>query len=258
MNVENITFSYGIQTILSQVTFNIKPGTTMAIIGPSGCGKTTLLQIMAGMLSPDYGSIQYDDLSQTMDKEEALSCHNIGFVFQDARLLPWLTVFENVELVVKGKGKGKQNKKLFCGIEVLLQKTGLIQVKDFYPYELSGGMQQRVGIARALAVSPSLLLMDEPFSSIDGCTRYLLHEELVEVTSYYPCTKVLVTHQLDDVFNLADRAILLSFDPTEVIEELDIKTLLLEHTHSEIKQMIWKKIKPYVIQNEKKITCGTH
>ena len=253
MKIENITFSYGIQKILSQISFNIQPGTTMAIIGPSGCGKTTLLQIMAGMLFPDSGTIHYGDLSQRMNKGDGLSLHNVGFVFQDARLLPWLTVLENVELVVKGKCK-----QLICDIEVLLKKTGLIHVKDFYPYMLSGGMQQRVGIARALAVFPSLLLMDEPFSSIDGCTRYLLHEELVEVTSHYPCTKVLVTHQLDDVFNLADRAILLSFDPTEVVEEIDIKSLLLEHTHLEVKQMIWKKIKPYVIKNERKMTCGTH
>jgi NitT/TauT family transport system ATP-binding protein len=189
----------GVQTIeaLSRVSLTVKNAEIAALIGPSGCGKTTALRIAMGLERATSGRV-------TVDGREVTGCgHDRGMVFQHAELLPWLTALENVMFGLEMKGL--RGAVLRATAEKYLDLVGLAASRDRRPHQLSGGMQQRVGIARALAIDPKVLLMDEPFGALDAQTRETLQEELLQIHARTGKTILLVTHDLDEAVLIADR-----------------------------------------------------
>jgi NitT/TauT family transport system ATP-binding protein len=192
-----------VQTVraLERVSFNVKDGEVVALIGPSGCGKTTALRIAMGLEPATSGRV-------TVDGRVVTGCgYDRGMVFQQAELLPWLTALQNVKfgLEMKGvHGQALQDRAMEC-----LELVGLKDSWNRRPYQLSGGMQQRVGIARALAIDPKVLLMDEPFGALDAQTREGLQAELLELHARTQKTILFVTHDLDEAVMLADRVVVM-------------------------------------------------
>src|SRR5579863_8947900 len=192
-----------VQTIdaLSRVSLTVRDGEIAALIGPSGCGKTTALRIAMGLDHATSGRV-------TVDGREVKGCgHDRGMVFQHAELLPWLTAMQNVMFGLEMKGV--RGRALRDTAEKYLDLVGLGASKDRRPHQLSGGMQQRVGIARALAIDPKVLLMDEPFGALDAQTRETLQGELLQIHARTKKTILFVTHDLDEAVLLADRVIVM-------------------------------------------------
>ena len=205
----SVVFGKGDQgtTAVQETSLVVEPGQFVCILGPSGCGKSTLLNSVAGYTSPTTGSVCVDGEPVVGPGPDR------GMVFQQYSLLPWKTTFENIALgprLVKDIEATKTT-------EYFLDMVGLTKYRNHYPAELSGGMQQRVGIARALATFPSVLLMDEPFGALDAQTRLVMQESLLEVWSQFGTTVVFVTHDVDESVFLADKIVVMS--KGEVIEE---------------------------------------
>ena len=199
---------------LEDISIEVKPAEFLCIIGPSGCGKTTLLRMVAGLDHPNSGEIILDG------KEVKGPSPDRGMVFQEFSLFPWRTVIKNVTfgLEIQGIDRGEQYKIAKEYIELV----GLKGFENRYPYELSGGMKQRVAIARALATNPAILLMDEPFGSVDAQTRNILQEELLEIWKRTKKTVLFVTHSVDEAVYLADRVAVMSARPGCLVKCLDI------------------------------------
>ncbi len=194
--------SGGTLHVIRGLAFSLQSGEVGALVGPSGCGKTTLLRIIAG-LDPDYeGSVALPDHGR------------LGFVFQEPRLLPWRTLEQNVRLAAPGASDAT--------LTALFHTLGLETHRNLFPGELSLGLARRVALARALAVEPDLLLLDEPFVSLDDALAARLREELAELVSFRPVTTLLVTHNIDEAIGLADRLFLLSESPAHVLAEVPI------------------------------------
>ncbi|MTA87361.1 MAG: ATP-binding cassette domain-containing protein, partial [Actinobacteria bacterium] len=187
---------------LSDINFSVKRGEFISIVGPSGCGKTTLLNILAGLISKTEGSAKISGSEVTKPLSE------IGMVFQAPTLLPWRTILENVMVPIEIQKKDK-NEGLKKANE-LLELAGLKGFEDKYPNELSGGMQQRAGICRALVHAPSVLLMDEPFGALDAMTREYMNLELLRIWKESNQTIALVTHSITEAVFLSDRVIVMS------------------------------------------------
>ncbi|MDR7080276.1 NitT/TauT family transport system ATP-binding protein [Neobacillus niacini] len=182
----------------------------ICILGPSGCGKSTLLELLAGLQKPTSGHI-------FIDSEEVIGPNEkLGVVFQDASLYPWRTIFQNVGIGLEFAGYKRAATKL--NVEKYLKLVGLDQFAENYPHQLSGGMRQRAGIARALVSSPEVLLMDEPFGAVDHSTRLKLQDDLLEIWEKEKKTVIFVTHDVSEAVYLADRVVLLSARPGEVLE----------------------------------------
>lgn len=207
----------GEMTILENISLQAKEGEFITIVGPSGAGKSTLLRIINGILSPSDGEVFYSGKKQRgINLETAM-------VFQNFGLLPWLTVAQNVELGLESRMKDPAQRKE--RVRHYIVKVGLEGYEEAYPRELSGGMKQRVGLARALAVEPSLLLMDEPFSSLDVLTSINLRNELLDIwgdRENIVNTMVMVTHNIEEAIELSDRIIILSGRPGKIAGELKI------------------------------------
>ncbi|MGB0905817.1 MAG: ABC transporter ATP-binding protein, partial [Mangrovicoccus sp.] len=184
------------------------------ILGPSGCGKSTLLNAVAGYVKPTEGRVLVDGVEVVKPGPDR------GMVFQQYSLLPWKTVYENVAF--GPRLAGKSNREAGSIANTFLSMVGLRKFGDRYPAELSGGMQQRVGIARALANYPSVLLMDEPFGALDAQTRLMMQESLLEIWRKFHTTVVFVTHDVDEAVFLADRVLIMSAAPGHVIEDFRI------------------------------------
>ena len=207
IQVKNLRFSYpeGIE-VLNDITFGVKRGESCAIIGPSGCGKTTLLYLIAGLLPLQKGTIHVNGATATRG--------NIPMILQDYGLFPWKTVWENVAMgltlkrISRSKIKGR--------ITPILEELGLSPFISFYPSQLSGGQRQRVAIARVLALNPSLILMDEPFSSLDAMTREHLQHLLAQIWEKHHITFIIVTHSIEEATFLGKKIIVLSQRPTKV------------------------------------------
>ena len=196
------TASGGNIQVLGELAFSLGAGEVAALVGPSGCGKTTLLRIIAG-------------LDHDFDGSVALPAHGtLGMVFQEPRLLPWRTVEQNVRLAAPGATDG--------ALDALLLALGLGAHRDHFPGELSLGLARRVALARAFAVEPDLLLLDEPFVSLDDALATRLREELAELVNRRPVTTLLVTHNVEEAIALADRLLLLSPSPARVIAEVPV------------------------------------
>lgn len=197
---------------LENINFSIKEQEFVVLVGPSGCGKSTLLNIVGGLMSPTEGTVYFDGLE---DKKP-----DLGIVFQDIALFPWRTVYQNV---VYGLQEKKFSKKQQTEIgKKYIDMVGLTGFEEAYPKELSGGMKQRAGIARALAIEPDLLLMDEPFSALDAQTRTLMQEELLTIWDRTKLSTLYVTHNIQEAVFLADRIIVFSRHPGKVKSIIDI------------------------------------
>lgn len=199
---------------LRDVSFTIRDGEFLSLIGPSGCGKTTLLRMVGGLIIPHSGEIRIDG------KRVKGPGPDRAIVFQQFLLLPWSNVLSNVAFGLEVRGVGRKQAR--AQAHEVLQRVGLGGFEKNYPYELSGGMQQRVGLARALAVHPNYLLMDEPFASVDAQTRTILQEDLLRVWNEEKKTVLFVTHSMEEAVYLSDRVIVLSRSPGRVAETIEI------------------------------------
>jgi NitT/TauT family transport system ATP-binding protein len=206
----------GATEAIGDISFELSEREFVCVVGPSGCGKTTLLKCMSGLLAPTRGEVRLNG-RQVVDPPPEMA-----LVFQEysRSLLPWMSVRGNIELPLRNKKleKGKRNQL----VEDSVDAVGLTRFIDRYPWELSGGMQQRVAIARALAYQPQILLMDEPFASVDAQTRGDLEDLILQVRDRYDMTILFVTHDIDESVYLADRIVALTPAPTSVREIIDV------------------------------------
>ena len=201
-------------TALSHVSFPVRRGEFVSLVGPSGCGKTTLLRITDGLEKADQGTVFLEG--------SALSgvSRDMAYVFQDINLLPWRSVIKNVELGLEARGFPRQERA--ARAMEMLEMVGLAPVATAATYTLSGGMQQRVGVARALAVGPKVLLMDEPFGQLDNFTREALQVEIAQLWARLGTTIVFVTHDVDEAIFLSDRIVLFQPEPGRLTEIIDV------------------------------------
>jgi NitT/TauT family transport system ATP-binding protein len=211
---DHVSHRFGALEVLDNVSFTVGAGEVVAIVGPSGCGKSTLLQILGGLLQPNAGAAEWRGAPPPD------SLNPLTFVFQDFALLPWCTVRENVEFPLLHTGLSLSERRAI--VDDALRRTSLADFAGAYPKQLSGGMRQRVGIARALAVRPAILLMDEPLSALDSQTRELLMEDFVRLLADGSMGAVYVTHNLEEAVRLADRIVVLSRRPGRVREVVAI------------------------------------
>ena len=244
IEVKNLHKSYNDLVVLDNVNLEINKDEFISIIGPSGCGKTTLLKIIAGLVEESNGSIliEGNPLLETAKKKQ------ISIIFQNPNLLPWRNCLDNIGLaqeIIKGKTNPKEIKRL-------LQLVGLDKFEKFYPNELSGGMQQRVSIARALSTKPSILLMDEPFNALDELTRERMNLELLNLwqKSNLLSNIIFVTHSIEEAVFLSDKVVILSKNPGKVQDIVKINLPKIRATDikdstefQRIVQCIRKKIK---------------
>jgi NitT/TauT family transport system ATP-binding protein len=220
LKVTNVSKTYGsgdtATKAIEDLSFEVNAGELVCIVGPSGCGKTTLLKTVAGLLRATSGTVELDGQEVTAPPEK------MALVFQDysRSLYPWMTVTANVEFPLRRKAMKKDERR--AAVAQALESVGLEGFADKYPWQLSGGMQQRVAIARGLAYRPEILLMDEPFASVDAQTRADLEDLVLRIRHDYNVTILFVTHDIDDSVYLADRVVILSPRPTVVQETLEV------------------------------------
>jgi len=196
--VNSLDFSYGGElAIFDGLELNVKPGEFLSIIGPSGCGKTTLLNLLSGFYSPDGGSVRLR--GESIAPEDP----HFGYVFQHATLFPWLSAIENVEFGLRMMGMGTDERR--ARAEKYFNLVGLSGFEDYLVLRLSGGMQQRVSLARSLSLEPTLLLMDEPFGALDAITRESMNDELLRIWDELRQTVIFITHDIDEAVYLSDR-----------------------------------------------------
>lgn len=210
--VDRVGHEFQGRTVLDEVSFRVAPHELVCVVGASGCGKTTLLRIMAGLLQPSAGAV-------FVDGEEVLApSARTAMVFQHFGLFPWKSVRANVSYGMANRGLREPGR-----VDALLKAMGLEDAADRYPRQLSGGMQQRVGLARALAVEPQVLLMDEPFGSLDAITREQLQTELLKIWDRdAQVTGVFVTHDIDEALLLGDRVLAMRPSPGRVRREIEV------------------------------------
>jgi NitT/TauT family transport system ATP-binding protein len=205
---DHISHRFGELDVLDDVSFTVGAGEVVAIVGPSGCGKSTLLSILGGLLEPSAGA------ARLRGAPPADSLNPLTFVFQDFALLPWSTVEANIEFPLLHTSLSAQQRR--AAVDDALRRTSLTDFRTAYPKQLSGGMRQRVGIARALAVKPAMLLMDEPLSALDSQTRELLMEDFIGLLADGTMGAIYVTHNLEEAVRLADRIVVLSRRPGRI------------------------------------------
>lgn len=220
ITVENLTKRYGDgDNVFENVNFDIYKNEFICLIGHSGCGKSTILNALAGLENATSGSITMNGKAVIKPSLER------GVVFQSHALLPWLTVGDNIGFALKAKTPNISTHDLSQKIDFYLAMVGLSKVKDKKPSQLSGGMKQRVGIARAFATQPELLLMDEPFGALDALTRGVIQDELVNIVDETQQTVFMITHDIDEAILLADRIFLMSNGPRAFLAEIVENTI---------------------------------
>jgi len=198
---------------LRGVSLTVESGTFHALLGPSGCGKTTILRLIDGLIQPDAGTVRVFDTPPKPGPD-------IGLVFQSFRLIPWMSVRQNISFALQGLELNKVDKA--DRVRQYIEMVGLNRFSDAYPATLSGGMKQRVALARALAPEPAVLLMDEPFASLDAQTRELMQVELMRIWTLRHPAVVFVTHSVDEAIVLADKITLMGPSPGSVIETVSV------------------------------------
>ncbi len=211
--LHNITKNYEDLKVLDGINLNVERLKINCILGPSGCGKTTLLKLISGILEPDEGCIE-------KIKGE------ISYIFQEDNLIPWKTVYDNIDFVLKNKLKSSERKII---INTYLENLDMKEYSHFYPSKLSGGMRQKVSIGRAFAYNSELLIMDEPFKSLDLNSKNIIIKDFLKLQKLYPKTVILVTHDVEEACILGDRIFILSNKPTKIKKEI-INTTKLENS----------------------------
>jgi nitrate/nitrite transport system ATP-binding protein len=219
LQVQNVSMTFADKGrefhALDQISLTVRKGEFVTLIGHSGCGKSTLLNLVAGLIVPSAGRIVCGG------KEIAGPGPDRGVVFQNHSLLPWMTCRENIMLGVKQVfGKTKPASELRSKVDAALAMVHLDHAANKYPYEISGGMKQRVGIARALAIEPEILLLDEPFGALDALTRASLQDELIRIVNETHSTVVMVTHDVDEALLLSDRIVMMTNGPAAKIGDV--------------------------------------
>jgi NitT/TauT family transport system ATP-binding protein len=228
---------------LEGIDLEVPDGQFVSVVGPSGCGKSTLLSLVAGLRQPSSGVVRCDGEPMT-----APMPRKVGMIFQEANLLPWLSAVDNVAFPLKLRHVPKAERR--AAAARMLELTGLAGFEDRLPHQLSGGMKQRVSIARGLVQNPAVLLMDEPFASLDEQTRMVLGDELLRIWSETRKTVLFVTHSLNEAVYLADRVIVLSARPGRVVDAVEVslpRPRTFAMTSSErfgvLKERIWQHIR---------------
>jgi NitT/TauT family transport system ATP-binding protein len=208
--------NYGPHTVLRDLSLRVDPGAFVCIVGPSGAGKTTLLRCLSGLMPPSSGTVHYGETPVVGPQQE------IAVVFQDYRgsLLPWMKVRDNVAFPLEGAGVRRAERR--ARADESLAAVGLSDVGDKYPWQLSGGMQQRVAIARGLAYDAPVLLMDEPFGSVDAQARFELEDLVLGLRRRLGISIIVVTHDIDEAVYLGDRVVVLNGRPATVVDNVDV------------------------------------
>lgn len=210
IRVEGLTKAFGTRVVFRDLSFTVGGDEIVSIVGPSGCGKTTLLRCVVGLMAPTDGAVYIHDRRVTEPPP------GVAMVFQNFGLFPWKTVTANIAygLVVQGVPARVWRPK----VEQLIKLVGLEGFEKAYPYQLSGGMQQRAGLARALAIDPTVLAMDEPFASLDAQTRDLLQLEVLRIWDAHPVATLFVTHSIDEAVLMGDRVVILRGRPSQIFD----------------------------------------
>jgi ABC-type nitrate/sulfonate/bicarbonate transport system ATPase subunit len=212
IEVKNLTKRFGNLLVLDDISFNVAKGEFLAIVGPTGCGKTTFLNCLSKLTPTSHGDIFVE--GSVADPKR----HNISFVFQEPTCMPWRTVRDNVAYGMEVKGFTKE--KLEQRIKYILDLVGLTTTAHLYPNQVSSSMEQRIAVARAFAVDPDLLLMDEPYGQLDVKLRYYLEDELVRLWKALQSTVIFVTHNIEEAVYVAERILVLSNKPTKIKAEV--------------------------------------
>lgn len=248
LTVANVTIQYPRMDTpaVSDASLTMDAGEFVSLLGPSGCGKTSLLRVIGGLLSPTSGAIELDgQLSMRPSPEKA-------FVFQHFSLFPWRTALENAAYIleIQKVHRGERLERALAALRLV----GLEGFESHYPQELSGGMQQRVGVARALTTEPRLLLMDEPFGALDALTRERLQIELSKICTSQSLTTLFVTHSIDEAIVLSDRILVMASHPGRIVAEIPVvigrprtvEEVRISPTFAEIRARIWNLLKDQV------------
>ena len=229
--------------VVEDLSLAVAPLEFVALLGPSGCGKSTLLRIIDGLIPADTGTVWLDATDVT-----GMPGRGRGMVFQSFDLLPWRTALENVEFGLEVQGTAKAERRSLA--QKYVELVGLSGFEQSYPYQLSGGMQQRIGIARAFAIRPEVLLMDEPFGALDVQTRDILQDELLHIWEGEQKTVLFVTHGIEEAIYLADRIIIFSPRPARIEREIRVpfgrpryETMKTEAPFLELRREIWEVLK---------------
>ncbi len=246
VSVRNISKAYGDVEALRNLTLEFPRGQLTSLLGPSGCGKTTLLKIIAGLLKPSAGRVEVNGAPVTGPGADR------AFVFQDFALLPWASVLRNVAFGLELRGVAKSERE--ARAERYIRDVGLAGFEKSYPHELSGGMRQRVGLARALAVDADVLLMDEPFSAVDEQTRRKFQEDLLALVRNENKTFIFVTHSIEEAVYVSDQIAILLPRPSRVSEIIrpssfrgkDVANIRRDPEYLDIVDDIWASLKSYV------------
>jgi len=232
--------------VLDEVSLGVDEGEFCCFIGPSGCGKSTLLRIIDGLIKPTSGRVLIDGEPVKGPRRD------LGLVFQGFNLFPWRTVEANVMLGLENRPVSRAKRREIA--RRWLELVGLTGFEGFYPAQLSGGMQQRVGLARALAIEPRILLMDEPFGSVDAQTRLLMQSELMRIWAGDRKTVIFVTHDVEEALFLGDRVVVFSHRPGRVVETINVPfdrprldALRGNAEFARLKEMLWEKLKGDVV-----------
>ncbi|MPZ55750.1 MAG: ATP-binding cassette domain-containing protein [Rhizobiales bacterium] len=239
--VRNLGKRFGALQVFRNVDFEVGEREILAIVGPSGCGKTTMLRCIDGLLPHDEGEILVGD--QVVNDP----IPGVAMVFQHFGLFPWKTVYDNVAYGLRMDGASKAD--IAERVPAFVNLVGLTGFEQAYPYQMSGGMQQRCGLARALAVEPRVLLMDEPFAAVDAQTREILQFELLRIWETRPTTMVFVTHSIEEAVLMGDRVIVLKGRPSNIDETITVdlprprsRATLREPRFGELRERVWSRL----------------
>lgn len=246
VSARNVSKNYGEVEALKDLSLEFPRGQLTSLLGPSGCGKTTLLKIIAGLLKPTTGEIEIDGKAVTSPGPDR------AFVFQDFALLPWASVLRNVAFGLELRGVPESERHDIA--EKYIKEVGLAGFEKSFPHELSGGMRQRVGLARALSVDADVLLMDEPFSAVDEQTRRKFQEDLLALVANENKTFIFVTHSIEEAVYVSDQIAILLPRPSRVSEiirptglrEKDLLTIRRDPEYLDIVDDIWASLRAYV------------
>jgi len=243
--IRNLTKTYGGGAVeaLKNINFEVQPNESLCILGPSGCGKTTLLRIIDCLIARDQGEVLIDGVPVTQPRPD------VAMVFQHFGLFPWKRLEENIAYGLELRGRSREE--TTATIERYIELMNLKGFEKSYPHQLSGGMQQRAGLARALAINPTLLLMDEPFGSLDAQTREMMQEELLRILESEKKTMIFVTHSIDEAILLGDRIVMMSRRPGRIREILLVtiprpRKIISVRSHPryiELRNSIWEMLK---------------
>ena len=246
VSVQNISKNYGDVEALKDMSLNFPKGELTSLLGPSGCGKTTLLKIIAGLLEPSSGSVAVNGRQVTGPGADR------AFVFQDFALMPWASVLQNVSFGLEMRGMNKNERESIA--QNYIEEVGLQGFENSFPHELSGGMRQRVGLARALAVDADVLLMDEPFSAVDEQTRRKFQEDLLQLVANKNKTFIFVTHSIEEAVYVSDQIAILLPRPSRVSEIIrpsnfrakGVDAIRRDPEYLDIVDNIWNSLRSYV------------